>query len=460
MAEKRYDFDLVVIGSGPSGSIAALTAAREGKHVAIIEADAFGGESANWSDVPIKALTHSANLFRQSKESETFGLRTSSISYNYPSIRAWKDLAVRRTGAAGSRSYYEKHGIVALTGVAHFLTPGEITVNRRHISARRFLIATGSNWVTPTDIPGLVDTPHYTPRTILDVSRPPKSLVILGGGKEALEIAGLLNTFGTKVTVVESARTILPSLDEDVSGALRKSLESQGIKMLTATKTLAIQKEVSLKRVTLENGGVESTLRVDEILVALKRLPNTDLGLDNAGVKYTEAGIDVNSHLQTHAKHIYAAGDVINRGDISQNGTWPSLLEGNVVANNMFHRNQLTPNYRGHTDVIWTYPEVAFTGANESSLRHKKVHFKTAVTELNIITRSNTSDFSEGLVKIITDKNGIVIGGAVVGPHASEIIHEISLAVRHNLSARTLAETPHAFLSWSEAVRVAASKLS
>ena len=173
MAKHTFDYDLIVIGSGAGGSAAATIAARAGKKVAIIEEDTFGGDSPNWSDVPTKALLHAAGVYDEARHASRFGLRTSTLGYNYPSIRAWKDLVVKRTGAANNRHFYENNGISAFSGKAHFLTPHEITVNRRHLSAAHFLIATGSSWVTPR-IQGLDTVSFFTPRSILEPMRPPK----------------------------------------------------------------------------------------------------------------------------------------------------------------------------------------------------------------------------------------------------------------------------------------------
>ncbi|MBC7459329.1 FAD-dependent oxidoreductase, partial [Candidatus Saccharibacteria bacterium] len=162
-----FDYDLIVIGSGAGGSAAATIAARAGKRVAIIEADTFGGDSPNWSDVPTNALLHVARLYDEARHADKFGLRTSTLGYNYPTIRAWKELAVKRTGAAGNRKYYESQGISAFNAKAHFLSPNEISVNRRHLSAKHFLIATGASWMTP-NVQGLADMPFFTPRTILE----------------------------------------------------------------------------------------------------------------------------------------------------------------------------------------------------------------------------------------------------------------------------------------------------
>lgn len=456
MAKKpSFDYDLIVIGSGAGGSAAATIAAREGKKVAVVEADTFGGESPNWSDVPTKALLHAAQLYDEARHGARFGLRSNTLGYNYPSLRAWKDLSVRRTGAAGNKKFYESQGITAIYGRAHFLTPHEITVNRRHLSAAHFLIATGSQWVAP-DIQGLADITYLTPRTILETIRPPKSLYIIGAGTTGVEIAQLMAIFGTKVYLAEIAARILPKEEEEVGELIERLLrEGKGVTSLTQTRTLSVVKEGLGYRVTFLRGGAEKSVKVDDVLIATGRQPMVDLGLENAAVTYTPVGIEVNEHLQTSAKHIYAAGDVLGR----PGSTHSALLESRVTAHNVLMKNKIAPDYTASPRLTFTFPGVASVGLTEDDCLKRDLRITTAIAPLNIIARSNTSDFRDGFVKLISDKKGVLLGGTVVAPHAAEIIQEIALAVKYHMTAADLAATPHAFLSWSEAVRVAASKL-
>lgn len=458
MAKKpHFDYDLIVIGSGAGGSAAATIAAREGQRVAIVEADTFGGDSPNWSDVPTKALLHVAHLYDEAKHGARFGLRAGTIGYNYPSLRAWKELAVKRTGAGGNRKYYENEGIHTFQGAAHFLTPNEISVNRRHLSASQFLIATGSYWVAP-QIQGLTTVSYLTPRTILEVMRPPKSLYIIGAGTIGVEMAQLMATFGTKVYLAEIASRILPQEDEEVGLLMERILKEQkGVTSLTQTRTLAIVKDGVGKRITYNRGGVEKSIHVDEVLIATGRVPSVDLGLENASITYTPKGIETNEFLQTSARHIYAAGDVLGH-----NGhTHTAILESRVAAHNLLHpKSRTSPDYTATSRLTFTYPGIASVGLSEDDCLKRDLQINTAIAPLNIIARSNTSDFRDGFVKLITDKKGVVLGATIVAPHSAETIHELALAVKHQMTARQIAETPHAFLSWSEAVLVAAAKLA
>lgn len=457
MAKKtQFDFDLIVIGSGAGGSAVASIAARKGKKVAIVEADTFGGDSPNWSDVPTKALLHAAHLYDEARHGARFGLRSNTLGYNYPSLRAWKDLAVKRTGAGGNRKFYENEGIATFNSAAHFLSPNEISVNRQHLSAANFVIATGSHWVSP-NIPGLENTDYLTPRTLLQTIRPPKSLFIIGGGTVGVELAQLMAVFGTKVYVAEIASRLLPKEDEEVGVLMERLLtENKGATVLTQARVLSVQSQSLRKKVTYSRGGVEKSVQVDEVLVATGRRPSVDLGLENASVTYTPKGIEVNNYLQTSARHIYAAGDVLGHNS----HTHTALLESRVAAHNLLNKQKISPDYTATPRLCFTYPGVASVGLSEDDCLKRDLTIKKSIVPLNMIARSNTSDFRDGFVKLIADKNGVLIGATIVAPHAAELIHELALAIKYHHTAAEVASTPHAFLSWSEAIRVAAGRLS
>lgn len=457
MAKRHtFDYDLIVIGSGAGGSAAATIVAKAGKKVAIVESDTFGGDSPNWSDIPTKALLHAANLYDEARHGSRFGLRSSMLSYNYLSLKSWKELAVKRTGAGGNRRYYENEGIDTFSGSAHFLTPNEISINRRHLSAKYFIVATGSHWITPS-IQGLDNIDYYTPRTILEIIRPPKSLFIIGAGTIGVELAQLMATFGTKVYLADIASRILPQEDQEVGVLMERILKEQkGVVSLAQTRVLSVFKENIHKRVTYTRGGSEKSVLVDAVLLATGRVPTVDLGLENASVEYTPKGIEVNENLQTTARHIFASGDVLGHNS----HTHTALLESRVCANNILHRTKAIPDYTATPRLTFTHPGIASVGLSEDDCIKRDLAINKAVAPLNIIARSNTSDFRDGFVKIITDKKGIILGATIVAPHAAEIVHELALAVKYQLTASQLAETPHAFLSWSEAVRVASAKLS
>ena len=263
--------------------------------------------------------------------------------------------------------------------------------------------------------------------------------------------------FGTKVYIADIAARLLPGYDTEVGEGIEKSFHDKyGITALTHTRTLAVERENIAKRVTYNRGGTEHSLRVDEILIATGRTPSVDLGLENAGVAYTANGIEVDSHLQTTAKHIYAAGDVLGRHSL----THTALLESRIAAHNLFAKNKMSPDYTATPRLVFTHPGIASVGLSEDDCLKRDLDIKKSVAPLSIIARSNTSDFRDGFVKLITDKKGVLLGATIVAPHAGELIHELALALKHGMRADDIAITPHAFLSWSEAIRVAANRLT
>lgn len=457
MAKQKFDYDLVVIGSGASGSVAADIVASAKWRVAMVEDDELGGETANWSSIPSKALLRAAEVFEEAKvQGPALGLRSGAIGYNYPSVRAYKDAVLKKSGAKSYESYYKGKGIAILKGHAHFISPHEITLERRHVSAAHFLIASGS--VSSTGkVQGLDKVPCLTPRTALDVIRPPKTLFIIGGGSTGCEFANLFSAFGSKVYIADEAARILPKEDQEVSEAVQHAFHyGRGISLLTHAKVIRVAKTGIMTAVTYLIGSEEHTVRVDQVLLAAGQEPMVDIGLENAGVEHTKNGIKTDEYLTTSKKHIYAAGNVLGRFMYTHTGVY----EGRIVANNLLHPKQLiSPDYTAVPRVTFVTPEVASVGLSESDCLRRDLPVRTATAPLNIIARATIDNFSNGFVKVITDKKGVLLGASIVAPHAGETIHELALAIQHGLTAADLANTLHAFPTWSEAVRVACAKI-
>lgn len=454
MAKQTYDYDLIAIGSGAAGSVAADIVARAGKRVAIIENDALGGECPNWGCVPTKAMLHAANIYDKARQAQRFGIRSAALGYNYPTLKAWKELAVKRAGSNDSEQYYRSQNIDLYSGAAHFISPHEITVNRRHLSAANFLIATGSHWMVP-EIDGIDTVPYLTARSALELNRPPKSLFIVGGGAVGCEFADLFSIFGSKVYIADIAPRLLPREDEEASHLIETFYKTKrGMEILNKTKVISVAREGVLTRVTYLRGGEEHSVKVEQLLLAAGKVPNADIGLENAGVEYNSRGIEVDSQLQTTAKHIYAAGDVLGRYLF----THTAVYESRIVAHNLLHRNKFSPDYSAVPRVTFVTPEVASVGMSEADCMRRDLPINKAVAPINIIGRSNIADTRDGFAKVITDKKGVLIGATVVAPRAGELIHELTLAVQHKMLASDVANTLHAFPSWNEVIRVACAK--
>lgn len=452
----KYNYDIIVIGSGAGGSLAAAIAARAGQKVALIEAEKLGGNSTNFGDVPTQALLTVANIYSESKHAAPFGIRSTTVGYNYPTIRAWKDKVVSRVGGSSNKRYFDSLGIHVIMGDAHFIGPHEISVNRRHISAEHFIVATGASWTLPP-IDGLDKIQYHTPDTIIDIIRPPKSLFIVGGGSTSVEYARLFSTFGTKVYISEIAPRLLPREDEEAGQLVAKVLTDKfGVGVATRTRVLRITKDGLGKRVHFMRGSEQHSIRVDEVLIASGKSPRVDIGLENAGVKYSPLGIEVDEHLRTSAKHIFATGDVLGGFSL----THVALMESRVAAHNILEKNKIAPDYTAIPRITYASPEIASVGMSEDDLIKRDLEYHKASVPLTIIGRANITNQHDGFVKIIADrKTKQIIGATIASPHAGEMIHELTLAVQHKMTAQSVASTLHAFPSWSEAVRVAAAKL-
>ncbi len=450
----RPDYDLIVIGSGSGGNVTAEQAARAGKKVAVIEMDTIGGECPNYGCVPTKALLEAAETYENIKRGAEFGIKA-KVSVDYPAVRRWKRAAVKRTGTTDGEEFFASQGIKVIRGHAHFLSPWTVSVNGKRYSARNFLLATGTRPVAPP-IPGLADVGHISFREAIELQAPPSSLFVIGGGAIGCEFAQLFNTFGTKVHLVDIAPRLIPLEDSEVGELLAALFEARGIAVQTGVKVTRVTKKGKLKVVHFEKDGVAHQAAVEEILVAAGMAPNTDMGLENAGVRYNRGGIITNRRMQTSAKHIYAAGDVVG----PYRFTHTAAYQSRIAAHNLLHRSKpRTADYRAIPRCVFVEPEVACVGLTEQQLKEKGIKFHVGAAPISVIGRSNTSGHDSGFVKVLADKRGVLLGASIVSPRAGEMIHELTLAIQYRMTARQVAETIHAFPTWSETVRLACRQI-
>lgn len=453
----HYDYDLIVIGSGAGGGVAAHITTAAGKRVAIVEEENIGGECPSYGCIPTKALLHSAEIYDAARNGAKYGIRASSTSFNYAAIRKWKDLAVKRTGVSEGDRAYAAEGITVLKGHAHFLDPHTLSVGKERYTAKQFVVATGTkNFVPP--IEGIEEAGYLTYREAIDLKSPPKSLLVIGGGAIGCEFSQFFSIFGTKVHIAEMAPRLLSREDADV-GAIVEALftRDRGMQIHTSTRVTKVEKKAGKKLVHFEKDGNAYTLRVDEILLAAGKIPNTDLGLENAGVKHTRRGITVSDTMQTSAKHIYATGDVTGKFMFTHVASYQSR----IAAHNILHNSKVHAKYHAIPRAVFITPEVAAVGVTEEQAIEQKMKFMVGATSISVLGRANTSDMQDGYVKVIAlKKSGIIVGASIISPHAGEMIHELALAVNHGLTVQHIESTIHAFPTWSEAVRVACAKIA
>lgn len=454
---KIFNYDLVVIGSGSGGGVAAHLVARSGKSVAIVEQEKVGGECPNFGCVPTKALLQSAEVYNTIKEASEFGIKVGRVDVDYPAIRNWKRQAVSNTGVEDGREAYINDGIDVLKGHAHFISPWVLNVGGRRVHAKQFIIATGTHDVVPP-IHGLADAGYWTYRDAIEQTKAPKRLFVIGGGAIGLEFAHLFQSFGADLTIAEFAPRLLIREDEEMGELVQAIFESRGADVLTSTKVTSVKKNNDgTKTVTYETNGVSHQKTVDEVLLAAGKAANTDLGLENAGVLYTNRGIGVDAHMQTNVKHIYATGDVTGMYMFTHTASYQSR----IAAHNILHpRNKKSADYSAIPRCVYLSPECAAVGATEHELQEKGVTYHVGAAPISLIGRSNTSQEDTGYVKVLASKYGTVLGASIVSPRAGEMIHELTLAVQMNLKVSDIDWTVHAFPTWSEAVRLACAQIA
>jgi len=456
---KKFDYDIVVIGSGTAGTSAAQFAAERGMRVAIVESGSWGGSAVNSIELPLRAISSFSHSFREASHASTFGLSTSSLRYNFPAFKTWFKKSLRATGAGSSKSL-EDLGVTCLRGLAHFLSPYELSVGKEIITAQKFIIASGSD-LDLGGISGTETVPCLTPDNWLDITRPPENLAIVGGSSTGCEFAEFFASLGSHVVIFELAPHILPREDEEVAPIITKSLEStKNIKVLAQSRVLSVDPSKSKSggqkySLAYLRGGIRKTATCDAIFLATGRKPSLDLGLDNAGVKYSDRGIAVDKYHQTSMKHIYAAGSCTG---ISLPVEY-SAYSGALAAANLITKTRVAATTSAYVRFTDTLPSVASVGQSEEECLAKHIKFQKSIIPLAAITSSITSDSRLGFIKLIVDSSSKLIGATVVCDHADLVIPELSLAIRKGLTAMDLASAPVVSTSQSELVRLAARRL-
>lgn len=450
--KNKYDYDLLIIGSGSGGSVAAHYAQSLGKKVAIFEESAVGGECPNFACVPTKALLHAGAIHQTVQSAKLFGTEVEKTSVNYHAVRRWKDLVVSRTGAAHGEAAFRKDGITLIQHKAEFVSPHEVQADGKTYSGAKILLATGSKTFVP-HVPGLEETGYITFREAIDLNHPPKSLLIYGGGAIACEFAQIFSNFGTKVTIVNRSERILSKEDTEVSDLVQALFEYAGIQVLTNTNVEKVEKSNGHKVVHFKSGDKTFTHQFEEILVALGKVPVMNFAPEKAGLQIKDHKLVVKKNLQTSIPHIYAAGDLVGPYLFTHTSSFQSY----VAAQNLFSRDQVTPDYSVVPRCVFVSPEVASVGISEVEANEKKIKIKKGIMALGMLGRANTENEFDGFVKVITDKKGVIIGGSIVAPRAGEMIHEIALAMKCRVTADELSDMIHAYPTYSEGIKIACS---
>ena len=440
-------FDLIVLGGGSAGFNAARVAADLGKRVAIVDgAKELGGLCILKGCMPSKTLLHAAELLHHAKHSAKFGVRVSGAKMDMKALHAWKKHVIADFAGYREKAMTNTKRFTLFRSQARFLDPHTVQLaDGRKLSAKFFLIATGSRVSVPAAVPGLATTPQWTSDDVLDLDFLPKSVIVLGGGIVACELAQFLSRAGSTVTLIQRSKNILRDHSSAASEVVQQAFRDEGIDLHTDTKITSIR-TITKNRVEVAfvSDGKPFVRRADHLFNALGREPNVaSLDLAAAGVRLTDSGrVKVNRWQQTTAPHIYAGGDVCGPHDIVH----LAVAQGELAARHAFGvpEKELRPVAKiPLLNVVFTDPPLATIGAQESELAEKKTPYLVASYPFNDHGKSILMDQVRGYVKVIAEpKRGKILGAEIVGPQAGELIHCFSGPITMGATVRDLLRAP------------------
>jgi dihydrolipoamide dehydrogenase len=443
--------DIVIVGSGPAGYVAAIHAAHLGASVAVIEKDKLGGTCLNRGCIPTKALVRSVEALLEARRANEFGVEIGNIETNFQKIMARKSSVVEQE-VSGVERLMKTNRISVYRGTGCILSPYLVKVDDKEIAAKKLIIATGSE-STLLPVPGLDLPGVLTTDDILELKELPESLVIIGGSHVGVEFACIFNGLGTKVTIVKRRPLLLEPIDEEIGRRFAQTLPRQGIEVKIGAAVKAIKKEGSNLKVVWDTLEGEQGVEGQMVLMATGRQPYTQgLGLLELGIRTDGRSIAVNERLETNISDVYAIGDVLGKRMLAH----VAFYEGEVAVENALGRSRQA-DYHAVPYCIFTHPEVAGVGITEKEAKDSGISYKVSKFPFTASGRAIAMGETTGMVKMICNaENGRVLGMHVMGPHASDIIAEGALAVQMGATARDIAYTIHAHPTLPEAVREAA----
>ena len=454
-------FDVVVIGSGPGGYVAAIRCSQLGFKTAIIEKyPTLGGTCLNVGCIPSKALLDSSHHYHDAtKHFADHGIEISGeIKFSIQQMIARKANVVEQN-VSGIKYLMDKNKITVFEGVGSFEDATHIKITKNDgasevIEAKNTIIATGSK---PSSLPFIkIDKQRIITSTeALNLTEVPKHLIVIGGGVIGLELGQVYLRLGAQVSVVEYLDRIIPGMDAALSKELTKVLKKQGMKFYTSHKVKSVERQAEGVQVQAENAKGETiTLDGDYSLVSVGRRPFTDgLDADKAGVKITDRGtIEVNDHLQTNVPNIYAIGDVVKGAMLAHKAEEEGVFVAETIARQKPHID-----YNLIPGVVYTWPEVAAVGKTEEQLKEAGVEYKSGSFPFKALGRSRASGDTDGFVKILADaKTDEVLGIHMIGARTADLIAEAVVAMEFKASAEDLSRMSHAHPTYAEAVKEAA----
>ncbi len=449
-------FDVVVIGAGPGGYVAAIRAAQNGLKTAIVERDKkLGGTCLLRGCIPTKALLHTASLMDSFAKASDFGVNVQGVTHDMERTLKRKERVVAKL-TAGVAGLMKKYGVTIFKGHGRLAGKGIVTVEgetKETIEARHVILATGSE-VKPLPFAPVDHKRILSSDSMLELANVPKRLIVLGAGAVGMEFASIFKSFGSEVTIVEMMPHLLPLEDEDVSKEVEKAYKRRKIDFKVGAKVQKVETTDAGVKVQVAEGEVVTTLEADILLVAVGRKPVIeDLGLDTVGVKTDRGFVPVDGLMRTNVEGIWAIGDLVPTLALAH----VASHEGIVAADAIAGKNPSPLNYDRSPSATYTSPEVASVGLTEKKARERGHDVKVGVMPFAAIGKASISGEIEGFVKIVADKkHDEILGVHIIGPHATELIAEACAALELEATAHELAHTIHAHPTLSEAMGEAA----
>jgi dihydrolipoamide dehydrogenase len=454
--------DVAIIGGGTGGYVAAIKAAQLGSKVILIERDKLGGTCLNRGCIPTKALVASASIYETLKNSTMYGIEASPARINIKNVIARKNNIVNQLGN-GISHLMSKNNIEIIHGTGKITNKNTVTVESGAgiitVAAKNIIIATGSAPAKPP-IPGIATEGVLYSDDLLDRQEFPEKMLIVGGGVIGMEFAFILQSFGVQVTVIEFLPEILAGFDKEVRDEICRFAENSGISIIADAKVKEIIKcENEQLVVAFESKGIMKHLAVDKVLIATGRIPCTQgLGLEEIGVQMLERrkGIKVDGKMQTNIPNIYAIGDVTNVIQLAHVASY----QAHVAVSNIFKVGNCEADYSMVPSAIFTNPEVATVGLSEEKGRQAGMEVVTSLFPYAASGKAQTLGEGKGFVKLVADKaSKKIIGGSIVGAHATDLIGEVAIVIKFGLTAEQVAETIHAHPTLPEMIQETASAL-
>ena len=451
-------FDVIILGGGPAGYVAAIRSAQLGLATAVVEKDKLGGVCVNIGCIPTKALLHSARVAGMiAHEAKDLGIEVGAVKTDY-GVAMKRSRKVSEQNSKGVEFLMKKHKVTVIKGAGTLMAGRKVKVGADvHEAKKAVIIATGSR---VKGIPALGleinKTTVISSDEALFLEKAPASIAVIGAGAVGCEFADIFNSFGSKVTLIEALPRILPIEDAECSDTLAKSYKKRGIDVVAGAKVVKAEVKADGVTLTLEAGGKQQTVTAEKVLMAAGRAVNTEgMGFKEAGVELTDRGfVKVNlATLETTAKGVYCIGDVAGPPMLAHKGSREGTFVAELIAGHVPHPIR----YDNIPSVTYCHPEVASVGLSEDACKEKKLDYQVGRFPFSANGRARASNETEGFVKIIRDKKyGEILGAHIVGGHASEMIHELAVARENEYTVEEIDLAVHAHPTLSEAVAEAA----